>query len=136
MFSPGWGWYLGQYERGQIRDKRFANQVKDYSGLLYGKITPTDIDGFLDFGNKVFVFLEVKYGDTTMATGQRLALERLSDACQEAGKQTLVVVASHESEGDIDVANLPVTMVRFHKRWLKRQGTVREVIDTFLDWVS
>ena len=45
-------------ERGVIRNRQFAQQLRDFSGLRFGKITPTDIDGFMDFGDRLFVVLE------------------------------------------------------------------------------
>lgn len=68
-------------ERGVIRNREYAKQLKDFSGLRYGKITPTDIDGFLDFGDQLFVVVEGKHAGSAIQTGQRLALERLVDAC-------------------------------------------------------
>jgi len=102
--------------------------------LTYGKITPTDIDGFLDFGNKLFVFIEVKYGDAALPTGQRLALERICDACQKAGIVSVVAIASHDSATqDIDVAGAMVTRYRYDGKWQNfKPGdgyTVRQFID-------
>ncbi len=39
-----------------IKNKEFISQVKVFSGIKIGSISPTDIDGFLDFGNKLFIF--------------------------------------------------------------------------------
>lgn len=50
-------------QRGIIRHRRRRLQVNDFSVLRYGRITPTDIDGFLDFGGRAFVFIELKHGD-------------------------------------------------------------------------
>ena len=64
-------------EPGIFRNREYAKQLKSFSGLRFGKITPTDIDGFLDFGNNVYVFIETKHGDAPLPYGQKLALERL-----------------------------------------------------------
>ena len=124
--------------RGKIRNREQASRIKDYSGLRYGKITPTDIDGFMDFNDKVFIFLELKAGGALPPYGQRLALQRLCDACEKAGKESLVLIASHEAEGDIEAASLPVVQMRFRGEWRKphRAMTVRQAIDDFLMWTK
>jgi len=38
-------------------------------------IIPTDIDGFIDYGGKVFVYFEAKLIGAPVRRGQRLALE-------------------------------------------------------------
>ena len=123
-------------EASAIRNGEYAKQLIDFKGLRFGTIMPTDIDAFIDFGGSKFVFIEVKHQNAPLPLGQQLALERLADACDDAGRKTLVLVASHDTEGDIDIANLPVTKVRFRKQWRDRQGTVREVIDAFLAWAE
>lgn len=124
-------------QRGKIINRERAKQLRDYSGLKYGKITPTDIDGFIDFGNKAFVFLELKLEGTKLPYGQRLALERIGDTIEEAGKECLVVVAEHNTSlnRDIDVANCKVILKRQNKQWFQSvnsQISVKEIIDDFL----
>jgi hypothetical protein len=121
-------------DRGVIRNRQFATQVRDFSGLRYGTITPTDIDGLLDFGNHVFVLIETKYGDNAMPIGQRLAIERVVDAIGNNGKKAMGVLAQHNFKGDIDVANCIVTELRFNGKWLStnEHPTVREIVDRFL----
>ncbi len=123
-------------DRGKIRNRKLASQLRDFSGLRYGKITPTDIDAFLDFQDKVFIFVEAKHQSAMPPTGQRIALERLCDACEKAGKLAIVLVASHDTEADIELANLPVTFIRHKGFWRKphRPVSVREAIDDFLSW--
>ena len=126
--------------RGKIRNREAAGQLKDFSGLRYGKITPTDIDGFADFQNKAFVIFEVKYGTAPVPYGQRLALERLADACEAGGVRSLVIVAHHQVKmpADINVAELPATKVRMKGKWIKPNvpHTVKSAFDSFLVWVE
>lgn len=79
---------MNDSERGKIRNREHV-PVKDFSGLRYGKITPTDIDGFVEFKDKIFILLELKFGDSVLKYGQRTALERGCDAWGEQGKQRL-----------------------------------------------
>lgn len=127
-------------DRGKIRNRDRAKQLKDFSGLRFGRITPTDIDGFVDFQNKAFVIFEIKYGATEVPRGQELCYERLALACEKAGVKTLVLVATHDVEppGDIDVAGLRVTKVFFQGKWRppKCYHTVRTAFDSFREWVN
>lgn len=129
---------MNDEERGKIHHREQATRIKDYSGLRFGKITPTDIDGFMDFDNRVFIFLELKKRYSLPPCGQRLALERLCDACEKSGKNSLVLIASYDTVGDIDAANLPVIQIRLHGKWRKphRPMTVRQAIDDFLAWAN
>jgi hypothetical protein len=134
------GLTMNDLHRGKIRNKEFAQQIKDYKGLRWGKITPTDIDAFADFNNKVFVFIECKHGSSSMPYGQRLALERLCDACEIAGIKSLVIVASHNVDcpNDIDISIQPVSLIRLNKEWRKPNTpqTVKSAIDGFLHWAN
>ena len=127
-------------DRGKIRNRECAGQLKDFSGLRFGKITPTDIDGFVDFQNRAFVLFEIKHGTTPLPYGQRLGYERLADACEKSGIRTLVIVAHHDvaAPSDIDVAVLPVTQVRFQRQWKKPNVplTVRGAFEAFLKWIE
>lgn len=121
------------YARGTIRNRTYANQLRDFSGLVFGRISPTDIDGFIDFGNKAFVIIEMKHVGAELPVGQRLALERLSDAVNRA-LPCMIIVAEHDTEGDIDVANSSVALIRYRQGWKPSllRPRVRAVIDSWL----
>ncbi len=108
------------------------------TGLRYGKITPTDIDAFLDFGGRVFIVIEAKHGTAMPPYGQKLALERMADGWQRAGIEALVLIASHNTDGDIVYHTLPVVQFRFRGQWYtpKQAITVREAIDRFRKWFA
>ncbi len=123
-------------DRGKIRNREYAQQLNDFSGLRFGKITPTDIDGFLDFGDKVFIIVESKHGGSEMPYGQRLALERLCDACEDSGRATYLMLCSHNTDSeDIDYANIRVKACRRNKQWKQLDGvvTLRDAINKILD---
>jgi hypothetical protein len=104
--------------RGQIKNRDYKARIADMSGLTYGKITPTDLDMFLDFGDTLFVFAEAKYHGSAIPYGQRLALERLCDACHQPPKRYAVsFLCGYEGEGDIDFANMDVLEIRWNGRW-------------------
>lgn len=123
-------------ERGKVYHRKLAGQLRDFSGLRYGKITPTDIDGFIDFGNQLFVFMEAKVTGMDLPYGQRLALERLVDASTTEDQRAIGIVCEHENrDGDIDFANCIVTELRWNRKWRKPGTllTVRDAIDRTLE---
>lgn len=120
-------------ERGVIRNRAFAAQLRDFSGLRYGKITPTDIDGFMDFGDRLFVFIESKYGGASLPYGQMLAIQRLVDACHNPPRRyAAAIICDHHQAGDVDFAATTVRTYRWGGVWRKpmQSGvTTRQAID-------
>jgi hypothetical protein len=111
-------------------------RVNNFSGLHFGNIAPTDIDGLIDFHNKTFVIIETKYHGGQMKLGQRLALERLTDIIESTGRKGLALVAEYDNEeGDIDCAKAVVVEYRFEGEWRipRVPLNVRDAIDRFMD---
>lgn len=117
-----------------LRNREFASQLKIFAGMKWGRISPTDIDGFLDFGDRLFVFIEVKHGKSMPPTGQRIALERLCDACESKNRASVAIVATHSTSDDIHIKDLPVHSYRWRRKWRipASQITVHKAIDIFL----
>ena len=111
-----------------FRNKEYASQLKDYSGLKFGNISPTDIDACLEFGGKLFIFVETKFGNSPMPRGQELALERL---CDLLTVPAVIIQTTHNSSGDIDMANTIVTRYRENTNWFTEvpEITLREMIE-------
>lgn len=124
----------------EIRNAEYRKQSILFSGLQWGGISPTDIDGFLDYKGRAFVWFEIKYDRASLKRGQELAYERLADACEKAGVKTLIIFAHHmvRAPGDVYAAELPVKAIRFQGGWIQMQTphTVRDVFDRFLKWVD
>lgn len=122
-------------ERGKIRNKDFKRQIYDMSGLGTGTITPTDIDGFMDFGNRLFIFFESKHGNSQMPYGQKLALQRLTDACHSPpDRYSVLFLLSHSGDSEeICVADLPIVKYRYKLEWIdpKIQITLKQGIEIF-----
>lgn len=112
-------------------------QIKNFAGLQWGSIRPTDIDVFVDFQNKLFVFIEVKYGGGMPPTGQRIALERVCDACQTKERNSFVLIAKHNSrkDEDIDLKLAEVVKYRQNGEWKNpnKQITVHEAINKLIE---
>jgi hypothetical protein len=120
-------------QRGVIHYRQRSRQIVNFAGLIYGKITPTDIDGAIDFKNKCAVYIEYKYRDTPIQYGQRIFLER---QVQNSNKPAICIVARHNmpQERDIDGAQAVVSEYFTGKAWHvpKSQYTVKRMIDEFV----
>lgn len=128
-------------ERGVIRSRASASQIRDFSGLRWGTITPTDIDGVVEFQDRAYVLFELKYGETHVPHGQRLAIERMCRDLRKAGKPVLGMIARHNTHpsddihaADADVVEVWVSWGNENVEWRKpnRQITVKQAIDIFL----
>ena len=119
--------------RGKIYNPKRAGQLRDFSGLRFGTITPTDIDGFIDFRNKLHIYIEAKYYDTELGYGQRLALERICDDCK-IPCAIIIVSHKHPTSEMIDFANTKVVEYRWEGKWymLKRDSTCRQFIEVLM----
>lgn len=123
--------------RGAIQDREKAKQLRDFTGLRFGNITPTDIDAFVEYKNLCYVVIEAKTGSKTMPYGQKLALERLCDDLQKA-KPTLLILGSHNTpeNEDVNYASLRVEKYRYKGKWKSSKKTTKELIESFLKQVE
>lgn len=121
-----------------IRSRKTVGQIVDFNGMRFGSISPTDIDGFLDFGNKLFVLFEVKRRGAEVPFGQRLALERSATAMDKGGIITVVLIVVHDTSGDIDLARCMVTERYYKGKWITptKEVTAKEAVKTMLDWIG
>jgi len=123
-------------QRGKIQNRKRAKQIKDFSGLRWDKITPTDLDAFVEFDNQIFIFIELKYREKQIDGGQKLAFERLVDIVGKE-KEAILIVARHEvddPEKDIDAANCEVIKYRFREKWmpLSHSEKLKDFCDRFI----
>jgi hypothetical protein len=127
------------FNTGKIRNAEYLKQAIDPTGMTWGNISGCDIDYFYDFNDKVFIFIELKYKDAEMKTGQRLALERLCDACQRSGRETILLLARHDSHlsEEIPLEHTSVDKYRYKYDWHNGNGKhVREAMDIFLEFAD
>ena len=114
----------------EIHSMDHVRQACDYTGMRFGTILPTDIDAFIDFQNRLFIFIEAKYHGKELPLGQRLALERI---CDGQKVRSFVLVVSHErrSGESIILAETDVVKYRYRGRWItpERPYTCREMVD-------
>lgn len=121
-----------EIERGKVRNVALATQYRDYSGLRFERnITPTDIDGSLDFGGKLFVLLEYKAKGAPMSEGQRMHLESHAKAINEGSKKAAVLVCEHETKPGEPIDGAAARVVEYiwwgNQSWLQP----RLSIDTY-----
>jgi hypothetical protein len=106
-------------ERGVIKNREYGAQVRDFSRLRIGNITPTDLDMLIEYHDKCFIFAETKFNNIALSLGQSLALERLCDACERAGKSSILFITTHSNGAgeDIDMDRTVVTAYRYRFKW-------------------
>lgn len=125
-------------ERGKIKFVDRAQQINDFKGLKIGNITPTDIDGFIEYQDKANIFFEVKYRSKELPYGQQLALERLANDSIKSGKKSIVIVVQHDVEDtnlQVDVSTCYVREFFLYKKWRppKKQITLLDAIHKFIE---
>lgn len=126
--------------RGKIHNRERGRQIIDFSGIRYGNITPTDLDGFFEKENRIFVFYEYKLPNAEMPRGQEIALTRVVDGLSAAGKSAVLFLCRHEvydPEIDIKADKAIVEKLYWNSRWYTGKGlTVKEQTDRFINWAE
>lgn len=117
-----------------IAPSRFQQKCS-FDGMVFGTISPTDIDAFIDFNDRLFVFIEAKSGDAQLGRGQRLALERLCRPVK--GRHAVALVARHDAPPDehIVLAECCVEIIYSSCQWrmVSERITVIDQIGVLLD---
>lgn len=115
------------------------NQIVDYSGLKWGKIRPSDIDGIIEFGGKKLILLEFKTALKPMDLGQKILLEHLIQNWDaKSGNESIAIIADHYTESSevIDGGSCIVREAYYKGKWYSYQGlnrTVKSVVERFID---
>lgn len=126
--------------KGVIQNVARKQQINDFSGLQFGNITPTDIDGIIEYKNTSYIIIEVKYMDTPLPYGQKLFIGRF---IVDVPKPAICIVATHSEHDTNNHVNVGDCLVRevFIKnelRWREPVAplTVRELCNRFIDRVN
>lgn len=139
--------------RPHIRYEEFLKSCLDFSGLTApGGIRGTDLDGpCFDFGDKGFLFIEVKHKTIEMPKGQELFFRRLADRLTAGGTPGLIIQAMSQGLGprpcicpacgtvkeNLVVAQMPVPRYYIWGRWhYPKNKDVKAVFDKFLEFCS
>ena len=123
-----------------VKHRERAKQIIDFTGLQWDTITPTDIDGLIEYKNKAMVFIEFKYNDAQMPKGQELALQWLADDSQKVGKEATVLECIHfvgDCNDDVIAADAIVRRIYYKGKWYDDgKSTVKDKINSFISYVS
>ena len=111
--------------RGLFQRPDRAKQLISFLGIKIDKITPTDIDQYFEYHNKLFVFSEFKHGNQKIPRGQLLALMRAVDAIEDGGKKAVLFICSHNVHNVEDVVyskDASVIGIYKKKQWFVPKG--------------
>lgn len=127
--------------RGVILNADRMRQLIEFRSLKVGTITPMDVDGLLEYHDKAYIFFEYKLEGATMSAGQRVALERMADDCQKAGKEAVVFLCEHsvhDTRKIVDAGDAIVKRVYYKHRWIaeNQRRTVKDRMMNFLEYVD
>lgn len=123
----------------RIRNPSKMKQLIDFKNLdIDGYIYPTDIDGIIEYKDSEYIIFEVKYGDTEVPIGQKLALKRMVDDFTKIGKQAIVLICEHRVsnyKAPIVAANCKVREIYYgeEKKWRKIEEdlSVKTAVELF-----
>lgn len=126
-----------EQNRGRFQNERRAKQLIEFAGIRRDNCTPTDIDGFMEIHDKIYIFFEIKHGDAEVPRGQKIALMRLCDNLRMAGKVSVVFVGRHyidDEETNVLAADTDVTEIYFDGRWYnQKKQKLGVMVDKFIE---
>lgn len=122
--------------RGKIQNPSRKRQIISFDGLRYGNITPTDLDGLIEYHGRAYVFMEYKLRDAVLPYGQQLALQRLTDDVANSGKEAVFLVCEHcidDCNCDIESASAKVREYYWRGVWYSgKNKTAKQITDSFI----
>ena len=134
---------MGKGRKPLIHNPYRASQVLDYAGMLTAPLSPTDIDGLIEWQNRAYIIIEVKHAHAPMKKGQRLALERMVKDFHKAGKSAVAIVVEHyvkDTQKSVFVASKKVRSVYFgeEQKWRSPQNqvTAGEFVRGYIKWLD
>lgn len=104
-------------ERGVYQNPNRGKQLIRFDGIQYGKITPTDFDGVIEYQDRIWVLFEAKLTGKEVPDGQKKALARFVADVGKAGKCAIAMIVDHTTDNPADDIIL-------------RNCNVREIITT------
>ena len=112
------------YADGKIKNREYQ-QITDFSNLVFKlpntTISPTDIDGFMEFQGIVAFIIELKYGDNDIVPAQEYTFKNVSKAMLLGGYEGVyTIVANHNTPigNDIDAGNATIKKVWDGTKWI------------------
>jgi hypothetical protein len=121
--------------RGVINNRDRKKQIVDYSKIRYGNITPTDLDGIIEYKDKAYIIIEFKYSDAKLPHGQKLALQRLTDDLSKI-KPCVCIIARHDKDVEFDIMahETLVSECRINGMWIDMEMStkLKDFMDLFI----
>lgn len=122
--------------KGEIENPDYALQVRDFTGLRWMNITPSDLDAMVEYHDKAWVIIEMKHINSDgCSDGQELMLQRLYTDLKKSGKAVLLVYARNSIEPPypIPYALCLVEKYKYNDETVYPEDmTVKKLIDSFL----
>jgi hypothetical protein len=116
--------YNNNHIRGSIKYPDRYKQLISFEGLeRHRKITPTDIDGLIDYAGNAFLYmeckLESKYFNEGIDFGQKKAIENLIESQRMSGCLSIAIIFTHNCNPDeiIIAKDQIVREVYFNHKW-------------------
>lgn len=126
-----------------IKNPYRASQINDFKGICVGDVSPTDIDGIIEWKNKAYIIIEIKYGNKELPVGQRVAIERMVKDFYRAGKRAVAIVVEHDiwdTQRSVYVGRHPVRSVYYdtEQKWRKPSSrcTAKRFIRDYIEFVE
>jgi len=99
-------------------------QPIDFEGLRSGAMLASDIDAVMEYGDRLFIFVELKRPGQGLPLGQRIMYERMSRAISESpSREAYTIIAENttvDTEEAVDLAKCKVTAYfsGSQKKWI------------------
>ena len=128
---------------GEIHTRGAATKLVVFNGMRYcktGSASPTDIDGCVELGDKLFIYFDTKKKGKELERGQELCFTRIVDRIRSSGAAAYLIVAEHSraehynAMGDILAAKCIVTKVYHKRQWSSPPDLVnlKDYIETLI----
>ena len=116
-----------------------GRQLIRFDGIQYGKISPTDIDGIIEYHDRIWIIYEAKYRNSPLCAGQRTLLERFVRCMGAIGKHAIAVICEHDvadHQDDVYLAHCPVRAIYNTENMVWRPPsyavTVKQISDLYI----
>ena len=130
-------------ERGVYHNVNRGRQLLRFDGLRYGNITPTDIDGLIEYRNHLWLMFEAKIHGKDVPQGQRLAMERFIRNVRIANKHGIAMIVEHDVQDtgqDIYLkdCNVREIITTENQMWHppKYEITVKDITDLYIRYYT
>tara|TARA_R110000744_G_scaffold347282_3_gene452814 strand:- start:657 stop:1052 length:396 start_codon:yes stop_codon:yes gene_type:complete len=124
-----------------IKYHKRLKQLYDFEGMGKGKISPTDIDAVLEFGNKFLFLFEFKLEGKENDIGKKIALERIADSWNKKSNDSLamVIYCTHNIPAEETVycnKDLTVVLTYFNSKYIDETSSLKDYLSRIGDFYN